>query len=51
MNWPPTYKIELLATLLPGIIYTIGALSIGNPGSTKYAHHFFAIKLNGDEFT
>ena len=46
-----TYEIELLSTLLPGIIHSIWALSIGNASSTKYAHHFFAIKLYGDKLT
>jgi hypothetical protein len=53
-NWPPrpnTKTIKLFATLLPGISPSVGTLSIRNPSGTKYTHHFFAIKLNGDEFT
>ncbi len=50
-NKPPTYKIALLSTLLPGIIHSIGALSICNPGSTKYTNYFLAIKLNSDKLT
>ena len=42
---------QLLASFLPRIIDSIGALAVGNPSSTKYTHYLFAIKLNGDEFT
>ena len=44
-------KINLFSALLPGIVHSIGALSVRNPSSTKYTYYFFAIKLNGDKFT
>jgi len=51
MELAATYEFELLSALLPGIIHSVWALAISNSGGTKYADHFFAIKLNRDKLT